>query len=364
MLFFLRSVHRVAVAATLILAAGLAACQQETAQTPGGESPATTGETVSLNGAGASFPAPLYQRWFSEYNKIRPNVQISYQSVGSGAGVKQYLARTVDFGASDAPLTAEERQQFQQKFNAEAIQVPMTGGAVVFAYNLGGDVKDLKLSREAYCGIVSGEIKQWNAPAIAQTNPGVNLPNSPINFIHRSDGSGTTFIFTSHLEQACPNWKAGAGKTVQWPTGIGAKGNEGVTAQIQQTQGAIGYTEYSYAKENNLNMAVLENKTGELVAPSPESASAALEGETIPEDFALTVPDPAGKDAYPIVGLTWLLLYPTYDSPAKAEALKGFVQWALKDGSQYATELGYLPLSQSVAQRVEEAVTTRVASAQ
>lgn len=362
MLCRFQPIHRVATVASLLVAAGLTACQPPAAQAPG-DAPAATGETVTISGAGASFPAPLYQRWFSEYNTLNPNIQISYQSVGSGAGVKQYLARTVDFGATDAPLTPEERQQFQQKFNTEPIQVPMTGGAVVFAYNLPGEgLQNLRLSREAYCGIVAGEVTQWNAPEIAQANPGVNLPNQPINFVHRSDGSGTTFIFTNHLQEACPNWKAGADKAVSWPTGIGAKGNEGVTASIQQTAGSIGYVEFSYARENNLNMATLENRAGTFVEPSPESASAALEGQTIPEDFALEIPDPQGKDAYPIVGLTWLLLYNNYDNPATAEALENFVNWALTEGDKYAIELGYLPLSQDVAQRVQEVVTTQLAA--
>jgi phosphate transport system substrate-binding protein len=342
----------------LAIAASLAACNTggtDTATAPQtGTGTDTAGESVnaSLSGAGATFPAPLYQRWFSEYNKENPGVQISYQSVGSGAGVKQYLARTVDFGASDAPLTDEERQEFQSKYNAEPIQVPMTGGAVVMAYNLGGEVQNIRLSRQAFCGIVNGEITQWNAPEIAQTNEGVNLPNQPITFVHRSDGSGTTFIFTNHVQAACPTWKAGAAKSVSWPTGIGAKGNEGVTAQIQQTQGAVGYVEYAYANENNLSMAALENQAGEIVEPSPESASVALEGQEIPEDYALEVPDPTAKEAYPIVGLTWLLLYPQYDDASKLQALKNFIPWAYNQGDQYAQELGYIAVPDEISERV------------
>jgi phosphate transport system substrate-binding protein len=357
-------------ATSVALLAALAACQPQTPSNPpqagnpgtGGGSPDAGSSAVTLNGAGASFPAPLYLRWFAEYNKQNPNVQISYQSVGSGAGVNQYLARTIDFGATDAPLTAEERQKFQTQFNAEPIQIPMTGGAVVLAYNLGGNVKNLRLSRTAYCGIVDGTIQNWNDPRITKENSGVTLPNQPITFVHRSDGSGTTFIFTNHVDSACPNWKAGSGKSVSWPTGVGGKGNEGVTAQIQQTEGAIGYIEYSYAAQNNLNSATLQNRSGQYVAPSPESAASAIAGQTIPQDFALEVPDPNGQQAYPIVGLTWLLLYPQYDNPAKGQALKNFVQWAFTQGDQYATELGYLPVTDQIAQRVQSTVDQRIAA--
>jgi phosphate transport system substrate-binding protein len=226
------------------------ACAPSNNEGPSATAPAASpaadnsGAAVSLSGAGASFPAPLYQRWFADYNKENPNTQISYQSVGSGAGVEQFLAGTVDFGASDQPLKDEEKAQFREKYGADAIQVPVTGGSIVMAYNLEG-VDDLKLPREVYCGIVTGEITQWNDPAIASANQGTNLPNEQIQFVHRSDGSGTTFGFTNHLQEACPDWKAGANKSVEWPVGTGAKGNEGVTAQIQQTPGAIGYTEFS-----------------------------------------------------------------------------------------------------------------------
>lgn len=362
-----------AVATGVALTASLVACETPSANSPApapqANAPATNGngggaggQSVTLSGAGASFPAPLYQRWFSEYNRENPTTQISYQSVGSGAGVQQFLAGTIDFGASDAPLTQEERQQFQSQFNGEPIQVPLTGGAVVLAYNLGGNVQNLRLSREAYCGIAEGRITNWNDPAIAAENSGVNLPDLPITFVHRSDGSGTTFIFTNHLEAACPNWAAGAAKSVEWPVGVGGKGNEGITAQVQQTQGAIGYVEYAYARENGLNSATLENQAGEYVAPDATTAAAALEGQQIPADFALEVPDPTAREAYPIVGLTWLLLYNNYQDPAKATALRNFIDWALTQGDQYATELGYIPVSNEVAQRVQTAVSQNLAA--
>lgn len=310
------------------------------------------GGSVSLSGAGASFPAPLYQRWFADYNKENPGVQISYQSVGSGAGVEQFLAGTVDFGASDAPLKAEEKEKFKAKYGAEPIQVPMTGGSVVMAYNLEG-VDGLKLSRDAYCGIVTGAVTKWNDPAIAAANTGVTLPDQPIEFVHRSDGSGTTYAFTNHLKAACPDWKAGANKSVEWPTGTGAKGNEGVTAQVQQTPGAVGYTEFSYARENGLKMASLENKSGNIVEPTPEAGALAFKGETIPADFALQVPDPANADAYPISTLTWLLLYPEYKDAAKGDALLGVIKWSLDSGKTAATDLGYIPLESDLVTKVE-----------
>ena len=314
---------------------------------------ASNGKGSSLSGAGATFPAPLYQRWFADYNKANPGTQISYQSVGSGAGIEQFLAGTVDFGASDAPLKPAERATFKTKFSAEPIQVPMTGGSVVFAYNLDG-VKDLKLSRAAYCGIATGAIKKWNDPAIAKANPGAKLPDSAIQFVHRSDGSGTTFQFTNHLKVACPTWTAGVNKSVSWPQGMtGAKGNEGVSAQIKQTPNAIGYVEYSFAKQTEMSMAAIENKSGKLITPSPAAGAEAFVGEKMPADLALLVPDSANPKAYPISGLTWLLLYPQSKDAAKQTALKSVVEWALSTGKATATELGYVPLEDSLVAKVK-----------
>lgn len=352
----------------IAIAVGLTSCAPS-GPTSGGSPAASTaansaagGAAVTINGAGATAPNPLYQRWFADYNKVDPTVQISYQSVGSGAGVKQFLEQTIDFGASDAALKDEERAKYPKDRGAAPVQVPATGLFLVFAYNLDG-VDELKLSRETYCAIVDGTIKTWNDPKLAKDNPTAKLPDSPLSWTYRSDGSGTTSVFTKHIEKACPNWTKGSGKSVEWPSGTGAKGNEGVTAQIQQTPGAIGYVEYSYAQENKLKMAVLENKAGEFIPPSPDSASKALAGAKVPEDFALSVPDPEQKDAYPIVSLTWLLLYEEYKDPAKAEAMKKFVMWALKDGKTAATELGYLPLPDDLVTKVATAIDTiKVAS--
>lgn len=370
-----RANRQMFVGAVAAITLGVAACGSpstptadapDATQSPAGSPDATdtaTGDlTASLTGAGATFPAPLYQRWFSEFNQEQPGVQVSYQSVGSGAGVEQFLAGTVDFGATDAPLTDEERQTFEQKYGAAPIQVPMTAGAVVFAYNLPG-VEDLRLSREAYCGIVQGDITSWNDPTIAEANPGVTLPDQPVNFVYRSDGSGTTFIFTNHIDEACPDWQAGSGRSVSFPVGSGAKGNEGITAQVQQTEGSIGYVEFAYAKENDVSMAVVENKGGNFVEPTPESASLVFEGEQIPEDFALTVPDPDNEQAYPIAGLTWLLLYPEYQDPAKAQAINAVIDWSLTEGRSAAEELGYVPLSESVVDRVQQTVDQAVNTA-
>jgi phosphate transport system substrate-binding protein len=318
----------------------------------GSPAPAGGGGSSSLSGAGASFPAPLYQRWFNDYNKANPGTQISYQSVGSGAGVEQFLAGTVDFGATDAPLKAEERAKFKTKYNAEPIQVPMTGGSVAFAYNIEG-VKDLKLPRAAYCGIAAGKITKWNDPAIVKANAGAKLPDQTIQFVHRSDGSGTTYQFTTHLKAACPSvWTAGANKSVSWPTGTGAKGNEGVAAQIKQTPNSIGYVEYAYGKQTELAMAAIENKAGKLIAPSPEAGAEAFVGEKVPADLALTVADSANPKAYPISGLTWLLLYPQKDA-AKQAALKSVIDWSLTTGKATATELGYVPLDAELVTKVK-----------
>ena len=305
---------------------------------------ASSGSIVSVGGAGATYPAPLYQRWFAEYNKVNPGTQVSYQSVGSGAGVEQFLAGNVDFGASDAPLKADERAKFKTKFGGEPLQVPMTGGMIVFAYNLDG-VKDLQLSRTAYCGIASGKITKWNDPAIVKTNAGAKLPSEAIKFFHRSDGSGTTFQFTNHLKAACPEWTAGASKSVDWSKGMtGAQGNQGVSEQIDAIPNSIGYIEYSFAKLANLSMAAIENKSGKSIAPSPAAGAEAFVGEKVPDDLGLTVPDSTNPKAYPIAGLTWLLLYPQPKDATKTTALKAVIEWALTTGKASATELGYLPL--------------------
>ena len=336
----------------LALTLGLTACGGGGSQTQSSGG----GESVSLAGAGASFPAPLYQRWFSEYNKENPNVQVSYQSVGSGAGVEQFTQGTVDFGASDVAMKDEEIAAVERG----VALLPMTAGSIVLAYNL-PDVPELKLSRQVYTDILLGKITKWNDPAIADANPDANLPDNDITVVYRSDGSGTTGVFTKHLEAISPEWgeKVGSGKTVEWPTGVGAKGNEGVTAQILQTEGSLGYIEYGYAKQQpDIFTATLENKAGNFVAPSGEAAADALGAATLPENLRAFVTDPEGENSYPVVTYTWLLAYENYDDPQKLQAFKDVVNWSLTDGQDFAEELGYIPLPDNVVEQVQAKLNT------
>jgi phosphate transport system substrate-binding protein len=312
------------------------------------------GQTITLQGSGATFPAPLYKRWFLEYYRAHSDVAVSYQAIGSGAGIRQFTEGIVDFGASDAAMSDEEIQ----KVKAGVQLLPMTAGSVVISYNVPGVAEPLHLSRDAYPRIFLGEIESWDDEAIRKTNPGVNLPALPITVVRRAEGSGTTFAFTSHLSAVSPAWKKGpgTGKTVVWPKGIGGRGNSGVTALIQQTPGAIGYLEYGYADLGHLPMAVLENKAGRYVAPGPASGRAALEGAELPENLRLFIPDPKGKDAYPIVTYTWMLCYRHDDDPEKVRALKDVLRYGLTDGQKLAGELGYIPLPENVARKVLDAV--------
>jgi phosphate transport system substrate-binding protein len=311
-------------------------------------------KTVSLIGAGASFPAPLYQRWIADYNQENPNVEINYQSLGSSVGVQQLIDGTVDFAASDVGITNEQAA----KVKRGVIALPMTAGSVVLAYNLRDAPTALKLSRQVYTDIFLGKITNWNDPRIALANPGVNLPNLVIKVVHRSDGSGTTSVLTEHLSAINPEWKSkvGAGRSIQWTVGIGAKGNEGVTAQIQQIPGAIGYVEYVYATTNKLPVAALENKSGNYIIPTPESVARTLEAVKLPADSLISfISDPTGEQSYPIVTYTWLLTYKQYQNPVKAQELKKFVNWAVTEGQKSSLELGYIPLSQKVVLQVQSA---------
>jgi phosphate transport system substrate-binding protein len=321
--------------------------------------PVAKGASVTLTGAGASFPAPLYQRWFAEYRKTNSNTQINYQSVGSGAGVKQFISGTVDFGASDVAMKEDEIKQVAKG----VVLLPMTAGSIVLAYNLPELTSPLKLSRQVYADILLGKITKWNDPKIVEINPGVTLPDKPIAVVHRSDGSGTTAVFTKHLSAVSSEWKAGLGegKSVEWPQGpgfVGAKGNEGVTAQIQQTEGALGYVEYGYAKEQKLKMAALENKAGKYVEPSAEAAAKTLAAVQLPENLVKFIEDPEGEASYPIVSYTWIMAYKQYDSADKAKALKDVLKWGLTDGQKLSDQLGYVPLPPEVVTKVTAAVET------
>jgi len=315
---------------------------------------ARAGDSVTLQGTGATFPAPLYQRWFSDYNKLHPEVQINYQALGSGAGVKQFTEGLVNFGASDAAMTDEEIAAVKDG----VVLLPMTAGSIVLGYNLPGAPAALKLSRDAYVGIFLGKIAKWNDPKIASANPGATLPDTPITVVTRSDGSGTTFVFTTHLSAVSEDWKngPGAGKSVNFPAGVAGKGNPGVTALIKQTPGAIGYIEYGYAAQTKTPMALLENKSGKYVTPDLTSAARALSGVELPADLRAWLPDPPAAEAYPIVTYTWLLCYKKYSDPKVAQAVKSIVIYGLTDGQKVSAELGYIPLPPNVVEAVTKAV--------
>ncbi len=299
---------------------------------------------------------PLYQNWFVQLNTAVPKLKVNYQSVGSGAGVEQFTQGTVDFGASDVAMTDEEIGKIERG----TILLPVTAGSIVMAYNLPG-LEGLKLSRDAYVGIFKGDITNWNDPKIAEANPDLELPNQPITVVHRSDGSGTTGVFTKHLSSISPEWEAsiGQGKSVEWPTNkgkfIGGKGNEGVTASIQQNQGSIGYIEYGYAKQNSIPVATLQNSSGNFIVPTDDSASATLDAVTLPENLRAFITDPEGDNSYPIVTYTWILAYENYDDPQKAIAVESMIQYALTEGQEQSKALGYVPLPPSVREKVAAA---------
>jgi len=320
-------------------------------------SKADTPAQLTLQGSGASFPAPLYSRWFREFSNKNPNIRVNYQPTGSGAGIKAFTAGQTDFGASDAAMSDEEIKAAQNN----VVLLPVTAGHIVLAYNL-PEVKELKLSREAYAGIFLGEISKWNDPKIAASNPGVKLPATPITPVNRSDGSGTTFVFTQHLSAISEKWKSGpgTGKSVTWPAkgAIGGAKNDGVAALIQRTPGAIGYIEYVFAATSGQPTVTLENKAGKFVAPTPEAAAAALAHVELPEDLRAWVTDPAGDDVYPLATYTWILAKKKYADKAKAEAVKSLVKWCLTEGQGLAAGLHFLALPPAVAARVAKAAET------
>jgi len=311
-------------------------------------------DAVTLQGTGATFPAPLYQRWFSEYHKLHPEVEINYQALGSGAGVKQFQQGLVNFGASDAAMSDAE----MAKVKEGVVLLPMTAGSIVLSYNLPDGPSELKLSREAYSGIFLGKITQWSDPVIAKANPGAKLPDTTITVVSRSDGSGTTFVFTSHLSAINAAWKSGpgAGKSVSFPVGVAGKGNPGVTALIKQTPGAIGYVEYAYAKQTGMPMVELENKSGKFVKPDLETGKNALASVQLPADLRAWITDPEPADAYPVVTYTWLLCYKKYQDPKIAETLKSVILFGLNQGQSYSVELGYIPLPANVVATVAKAL--------
>lgn len=318
---------------------------------------AASADTLRLTGSGASFPFPLYSTWFKQFSRQSDGIVVDYQAKGSGAGVRDFINNTVDFAASDAAMTDAEISQVEQGVHL----LPLVAGAVVLAYNL-PDVRVLRLPRDVYPRIFSGEIRRWNHQDIAAANPGKSLPDLPISVVRRADSSGTTWALTRHLAAVSDSWRDrfGFGKTVQWPNTdkfIAAPKNDGVAATIKQTPGAIGYVEQAYAKFTGLPAAVLENRAGQWVSPTVESGMAALASETLPEDFRGWIDDPAGESSWPIVTYTWLLVYRDNEHPEKAQALRDLVTYCLDEGQRDAGRLGYIPLPDSTRRRVMGAVT-------
>jgi phosphate transport system substrate-binding protein len=310
---------------------------------------ATASAQMMINGAGATFPYPIYSKWFDEYAKVDPSVRFNYQSIGSGGGQKQILAQTVDFGASDGPMSDENLSKAPGKI----LHIPTVAGAVVITYNLPGN-PTLKLDADTIAGFYLGQIKKWNDPKLTALNSGTPLPDRDIVVVHRSDGSGTTFIFTDYLSKVSAEWKQKAGNntSVNWPVGIGGKGNEGVSGQVKQTPGAVGYVELIYAIQNKMPYAEVKNSAGQFVKPTIDSVSAAIATAQIPDDFRFSMTNAPGKDAYPICGATWLLVYEQQKDPAKGKKLVEFLKWAEKDGEKMAKDLDYAPLPENVQARV------------
>ena len=313
-----------------------------------------TSESVYLTGAGATFPQFLYQKWFQEYTQENPNVQLNYQGTGSAAGIQQIVAETIDFGASDVAMTDEEIKQVSKG----VVLLPMTAGSVVIAYNLPDVESGLKLSREVYSDIFLGKITRWNDSKIRALNPDFKLPNLPILLVHRSDGSGTTAVFTKHLSAISSEWenKVGSGLNVQWVAGVAIKSSSGVSAQIQQQPGTIGYLESTYARESNLSTAALQNKAGNYIQSDIKTVTEALRSKPLPDDLRVFIPDPQGDNSYPIVTYSWLLVYKNYEDSNKAKVIKDVVKWCLSEGEKFAEELGYIPLPEDAVKKVEVAL--------
>jgi phosphate transport system substrate-binding protein len=317
-------------------------------------------QTISLQGAGATFPYPLYSKWMSEYQKIHPNIQINYQSIGSGGGIKQILERTVDFGASDAPMTPQERE----KETTPLFHIPMTLGAVVVTYEVPGVASGLKLSQDVLAGIFLGKITTWNDAKLVALNPGVKLPAMPITVAYRSDASGTTNGFTEYLTKISPEWKSsvGTGKSVRWPVGLGGKGNEGVSGLVKGTPGAIGYVEQAYADQNHMPIATLRNKAGKFVEPKMENVSAAAKGQKFPDDLCLSLTDGPDPKAYPIASFTYLLVYKEQTDATKGQALVDYIWWAIHDGQKFGPALDYAALPTDQVPVIEARLKTITAN--
>ncbi len=310
---------------------------------------------VLINGAGATFPYPIYSKWFDEYSKMNHEVQFNYQSIGSGGGIKQITAKTVDFGASDGPMTPDQMNEAPGRI----YHIPMVMGSEAIVFNLEGVKTGLKLTADVLADIYLGKVTSWSDARITAANPGVNLPNESIVVVHRSDGSGTTYIFTDYLSSVSSEWKGRVGKatSVNWPLGLGGKGNEGVAGFVRQTPGSIGYVELAYAVRNGLPYAYLKNESGNFIEPTIESTSKAAEGVPIPEDFRVSIVNSSNPQAYPIAGFTWLLIYKDMDDHVKGEAIVNFIKWAIHDGQAYTKDLLYAPLPAQVVGMIETKLT-------
>src|ERR1700726_3191646 len=310
---------------------------------------------TTLNGAGATFPYPMYSKWFSEYHKLHPDIQINYQPIGSGGGIRQVIAGTVDFGASDGPMTDDQLKEAKIRI----LHLPTVLGADVPAYNIPGVSEELKFTPEVLAGIFLGKISKWNDKAITSANPGVNLPDKEIIVVHRSDGSGTSFIWTDYLSKVSPEWKSqvGADTSVKWPGGIGQKGNEGVAGSIRQLSGAIGYVELIYAVQNNIAYGSVRNSAGVFLKASLEGVTAAAASvKSMPADFRVSITNAPGKDAYPISSFTWLLIPAQSKDPAKGKILADFLNWMIADGQKMNASLSYAPFPENVAEKVKEEI--------
>jgi phosphate transport system substrate-binding protein len=316
---------------------------------------AVSAETI--NGAGATFPAPIYQKWFEDFHKAHPDIQINYQSIGSGGGIRQLTEGTVDFGASDMPMTDEQINAIKKY---KTLHFPTVLGGVVPTYNISGVSGDLKFTGDTLAGIYLGTIKKWNDPALKKDNPGVNLPNEDITVVHRSDGSGTTFVWTDYLSKVSPEWKSkiGVNTSVNWPTGLGGKGNEGVAGLVKQTPNSIGYVELIYAVQNKMGYGSVKNSSGAFVKADFNTVSEAAAGaaKNMPADFRVSITNAAGKNAYPISTFTWLLIPDKIDNAQKKAALTSFLKWMMSTGQQSAEGMSYAPLPKPVVAKEDKQV--------
>lgn len=326
---------------TVILLAGLVTATAASAQT-------------KLNGAGATFPYPMYSKWFSEYNKLHPDVQINYQSIGSGGGIRQVSAGTVDFGATDGPMTDQQLADAKSKIH----HIPTVLGADVPAYNLPGFKGELRFSGPLLADLFMGRVANWNDPKVAKENPGVSLPNLPVIIVHRSDGSGTTYVWTDYLSKISPEWQSNVGKgtSVRWPVGLGAKGNEGVAGMIRQMEGALGYVELIYAEQNKITYGSVKNAAGEYVKATLDSVTKAAATAKMPNDFRVSITNAPGKGVYPVASFTWLLVPEQNADANKQRILKDFLNWMVTDGQKLTSQLTYAPLPAEVATRVKTTI--------